>query len=39
MVQNGSEGLRQRANGVNATKLVISENGKQTDQRLDKHET
>jgi delta24(24(1))-sterol reductase len=30
------DGLRHRANG---TKIVVTESGKETDQRLDKHET
>lgn len=38
MVANGSEGLRRRPNGTNG-KLIVTENGKQTDQRLDTHET
>lgn len=40
MVANsaGTEGLRQRTNG-SATTVVISDEGKKMDQRLDKHET
>lgn len=32
------EGLRHRVNGTNDTKLVITDNGKEADQRLDKHD-
>lgn len=36
---HASEGLRRRANGANTDKVLITEEGKETDQRLDKHET
>ena len=39
MVEIGSEGLRYRPNGTSTPKLIVTENGKQTDQRLDTHET
>lgn len=36
----GGEGLRHRTNATgNTTKVVITEKGREIDQRLDKHET
>ncbi|KAF8634576.1 hypothetical protein AX17_004166 [Amanita inopinata Kibby_2008] len=37
--QNGDGGLRKRSVGPETSKVVITEEGKATDQRLDRHET